>query len=105
MLTELKTPFEIIDELVENIENRRKHQKIRQKDLAQMSGVSLSSYQKFLYDKTISLTSLIKIMYALDMMKNLDGLVKKEKPLTLDDIRAKQKQKALPQRVRVKDET
>ena len=104
MSIELKTPFEIIEELSLTIENTRKRKKIRQKDLCEKSGVSLSTYQKFLYDKTINITSLIKIMYFLNMMSNLESFIKYEEILTIDDIREKQKKKQFPMRVRLKNE-
>lgn len=104
MTVELKTPFEIIEELSLTIEKTRKRKKIRQKDLCQKSGVPISTYQKFLYEKTINITSLIKIMYYLNMMNNLENLIKYEEILTIDDIRDRQKDKKLPKRVRVKNE-
>ena len=104
MNIELKTPFEIIEELAFTIEKTRKRKKIRQKDLCEKSGVPLSTYQKFLYDKTINITSLIKIMYFLNMMKNLESLIKYEEILTIDDIREQQKEKQLPMRIRKKNE-
>lgn len=101
---EMKTPFEIIETLAETIENTRKRKKIRQKDLCKISEVSLSTYQKFLYSKTINIASLIKIMYALNMMKNLEGLIHYEEIVTIDDIRDRQKNKTLPERIRIKNE-
>ncbi len=100
----MKTPFEIIETLAETIENTRKRKNIRQKDLCKNSDVSLSSYQKFLYEKTINITSLIKIMYALNMMKNLEGLIHYEEMVTIDDIRDRQNNRKLPKRIRVKNE-
>ena len=104
MSIELNTPFEIIEELAFIIEKTRKRKKIRQKDLCEKSGVPLSTYQKFLYDKTINITSLIKIMYFLNMMKNLESFINYEEILTIDDIREQQKEKQLPMRIRKKNE-
>ena len=104
MSIELKTPFEIIEALALSIEKTRKRKKIRQKDLCEKSGVPLSTYQKFLYEKSIGITSLIKIMYYLNMMDNLAGLIKYEEILTMDDIREKQRKEELPKRVRKKNE-
>ena len=104
MSIELNTPFEIIEELAFIIEKTRKRKKIRQKDLCEKSGVPLSTYQKFLYDKTINITSLIKIMYFLNMMNNLESLIKYEEILTIDDIREQQQEKQLPMRIRKKNE-
>jgi len=104
MSIELKTPFEIIEELADTIEQTRKRKKLRQEDLCTRSKVSLATYQKFLYKKTINIVSLIKIMYTLNMMKNLEGLIKYEEILTLDDIRDRQKKKKVPKRIRLKNE-
>ena len=100
----LQTPYEIIETLVANIEKTRKRKKLRQKDVAQKSGVPLATYQKFIYEKNISLVSLIKIMYLLDMTDNLASLVAYEEFQTLDDIRAIKANRSLPKRIRVKDE-
>jgi transcriptional regulator with XRE-family HTH domain len=104
MSIEFKTPFEIIEELSHTIEKTRKRKKIRQKDLCKECGVPISTYQKFLYEKTINLANLIKIMYFLNMMSNLENFIKYEEILTIDDIRNRQKDKKLPKRVRVKNE-
>lgn len=100
----MKTPFEIIETLAETIESTRKRKKLRQKDLCKNSDVSLSSYQKFIYEKRINITSLIKIMYALNMMKNLEGLTHYQEMTTIEDIRERQNNKKLPKRIRVKNE-
>ncbi len=99
-----KTPYEIIEDLVLTIEKTRKRKKIRQKDLSEKSGVPIATYQKFIYEKNISLASLIKIMYTLNMMDNLKAFIKYEEIMTLEDIRDKQKKKSLPQRVRLANE-
>ncbi len=100
----MKTPYEIIETLAENIENTRKRKKIRQKDLCKNSGVSIATYQRFLYEKTINITSLVKIMYALNMMKNLEGFIHYEEIVTIEDIRDRQNSKKLPKRIRVNNE-
>lgn len=43
-------------------------------------------------------------MYALNMMKNLEGLIHYEEMATIDDIRDRQNNKKLPKRIRVKNE-
>ena len=97
---ELMTPYEIIDNLVESIEKTRKRNKIKQIDLCKQCDVPLSTYQKFIYKKTINLVSIIKIMYSLNMMKNLEEFIKYAEILTIEDIRTKNKKNKLPQRVR-----
>ncbi len=89
-MIELKTPLNIISELIELIEQERISQELRQEDLAKIADVSLSTYRKFLADKNISLQRLIKIMYALNMWDNLSGLIKQQEFKTIEDIRKKQ---------------
>ena len=104
MNVDLKTPYEIIEKLTDTIEKTRKKKKIRQKDLCEKSGVSIATYQKFLYKKTITLVSLIKIMYFLKMINNLENFIKYNEIITLEDIRDEQKKKNIPQRIRIKSE-
>lgn len=103
-MVELKTPYDIIDELANIIEKTRIAKNMRQKDLCADAGVSLSTYQNFLYDKKISITNLIKIMYTLDMYSNLSGLIAYNEIKTLADIKKAKKEQQKPQRVRLKDE-
>ena len=99
-MIELRTPFEIIEELTKTIENTRKRKKLRQQDLCDLANLSIATYQKFIYQKKISLISLVQVLYALDMMSNLEGLIYYDEIQTLDDIRAASNKKQLPKRVR-----
>jgi len=101
-MIELKTPSEIIDTLVENIEKQRIRTKIKQLELCQNAEVPLSTYQNFIYQKKISLPSLIKIMYTLKMWDNLKGLIEYEDVVSIDDMRRMHKKKQLPKRVKDK---
>lgn len=99
-MVELKTPFEFIEELIETIENTRKRKKLRQQDLCDLTGLSIATYQKFIYHKKISLISLVQVLYALDMIGNLEGLIAYDEIQSLDDIRAVVNKNPLPKRVR-----
>lgn len=99
-MIELKTPDEIIDALVDNVERERKLKKYKQIDLCKKADVAISTYQNFIYKKNISLTTLIKLMYTLKMWDNLDGLIKYEQKLSIQDIRDINKKKELPKRIR-----
>ncbi len=99
-MIELKTPFEIIEELTNAIENTRKRKKLRQQDLCDLANLSIATYQKFIYQKKISLISLVQVLYALDMISNLEGLIHYDEIQTLDDIRASSNKTSLPKRVR-----
>ena len=99
-MIELKTPFEFIEELIETIEKTRKRKKLRQQDLCDIARLSIATYQKFIYQKKISLISLVSILYALDMIANLEGLIAYEEIQSLDDIRDVANKNSLPKRVR-----
>jgi transcriptional regulator with XRE-family HTH domain len=103
-MIELKTPLNIISELIDIIEQTRISQELRQQDLANIADVSLPTYRKFIADKNISLQRLIKIMYALNMWDNLSGLLKKEEFKSIEDIRAKQTN-TKPQRIKLKKDS
>ncbi len=103
-MIELKTPSEIIDSLVVNIEKTRKQMKLRQVDLCEIANVPLATYQSFIYKKNINLVSLIKIMYSLKMWDNLEGLIAFEEIKTIEDIRLAKKQQQLPKRIRKSSE-
>jgi predicted transcriptional regulator len=99
-MIELKTPFEFIEELVDTIEKTRKRKKLRQQDLCELAGLPIATYQKFIYQKKISLSSLVQVLYALDMISNLEGLIAYDEIQSLDDIRATANKTPLPKRVR-----
>ncbi|MDQ1340863.1 MAG: hypothetical protein QG567_2021 [Campylobacterota bacterium] len=103
-MIELKTPSEIIDILIETIEKTRKKNKLRQIDLCKSADVPLATYQNFLYSKTISLISLIKVMYVLKMNNNLEKFIYFEETISLKDIRLIKKKKTSPKRIRISDE-
>ena len=101
-MIELKTPNNIITDLIELIEKERLNQELRQEDLAKIADISLSTYRKFLANKNISLQRLIKIMYALNMWDNLSGLLHKQEFKTIEDIRLKQADNMSVKRIKVK---
>ncbi len=101
-MIELQTPSEIIESLVENIENQRIKKKMKQLELCKNAEVPLSTYQNFIYEKKISLPSLIKIMYALQMWDNLQGLIEYEEVASIEEMKLRHKKKVLPKRVKDK---
>lgn len=103
-MIELKTPSEIIDSLVVNIEKTRKQMKLRQVDLCKIADVPLATYQSFIYKKNINLVSLVKIVYSLKMWDNLEGLIAFEEIKSIEDIRMAKKQQQLPKRIRKSSE-
>lgn len=83
---EQKTPREIIKELVQKIQKRRKKLKISQADLAKRSGVSLGSIKRFETKYQISLSSLIKIAIALDVEYDFDDLFKQKTYSSIQEV-------------------
>ena len=83
---EQKTPREIIKELVQKIQKRRKKLKISQADLAKRSGVSLGSIKRFETKYQISLSSLIKIAIALDVEGDFDDLFKQKTYSSIQEV-------------------
>lgn len=99
-MTELKTPSEIIETLVDTIEKQRIKKKIKQVELCKDAEVPLSTYQNFIYKKKINLPALIKVMYTLQMWDNLQGLISYEELSSIDEMKRIQKTKSHPKRVK-----
>ena len=94
---ELHTPREIIGELVQIIEKERKLQRLQQKELSQKASIPLPTYREFVYNKKISLENLLKLLFALRLFQNIDGLLYKKPYESIEDIKRKE---ILPQRIR-----
>ncbi|MCV6608498.1 MAG: hypothetical protein OIF32_09805 [Campylobacterales bacterium] len=86
-MIELSTPVELIKEMAVNIENERKYQKIKQKDLAFKANIPYPTFKEFIYKDKISFENLLKILIALDMYENIKGLLTKREPMSLEDIK------------------
>lgn len=95
-MIELNTPLEIIAKLALLIENERKLQGLQQKEIADKAGVPLPTYRDFIYKNKISLVGLIKLVVALRMFDNLQGLLKQREIRTLDEMKNEIK---LPSRI------
>jgi predicted transcriptional regulator len=96
-MIELKTPKSMIEVLIEVIENERKFQAIQQKELAVKASIPLPTYKAFIYKKKISLENLLKVLFALKMFDNMNGLLKKRAFASIDEIENKNK---IPKRIR-----
>ena len=81
-----KTPNEIAKELVEKIKQQRKKLKISQIQLAAKSGVSLGSIKRFESKYEISLNSLIKILIALNLERDLENLFTQKNYASIDEV-------------------
>ena len=81
-----KSPNDIAKELVEKIKQHRKRLKISQIQLAAKSGVSLGSIKRFESKYEISLNSFIKILFALNLEKELESLFTHKSYNSIDEV-------------------
>ncbi len=93
----LQTPKSIIEDLIKVVEDERKFQHIQQKELAKKASIPLATYKAFVYKKRISLENLLKILFALRMFNNINGLLTKRTFASIEEIENKNK---LPKRIR-----
>jgi len=96
-MTELQTPKSIIENLIKIVENERKFQGIQQKELALKASIPLPTYKAFVYKKIISLENLLKVLFALKMFDNINGLLTKRTFTSIAEIENKDR---LPKRIR-----
>jgi ribosome-binding protein aMBF1 (putative translation factor) len=94
---ELYTPKEIIKEMVEVVERERRSQNLQQKTLAQKASIPLPTYREFVYNHKISLENLLKLMFALKLFKNIEGMLHKKSYESIKEIKQKDN---LPKRIR-----
>ena len=81
-----KTPHEVAMELAEKEKAKRKYKKLTQQQLADRSGVSLGSLKRFEQTGEISLTSLLKLAFVLDSLKDFEGLFPKTEYKSIQEI-------------------
>lgn len=96
-MIELQNPKSIIKDLAKNIEKERKRQKIQQKELAEKASIPLPTYKNFIYHNKISLEAVLKILFALRMTENINGLVKEREFKSIEEI---ENRDMIPQRIR-----
>jgi len=94
---ELYTPKEIIEEIVQIVEKERRSQKMQQKALAQKASIPLPTYREFIYNHKISLENLLKLLFALKLFKNIEGLLHQRSYESIEEIKQQEK---LPKRIR-----
>ena len=90
------TPKELIEKLSKRIEDERKLQKLSQQALSTKADMPLPTYKAFLYHQKLSLESLFKLLFALKMTENIEGLLTQRTHQSLADL----KEDTLPKRVR-----
>lgn len=82
----LKSPADINMEIAKRVQKKRKTHKLTQKQLAQRSGVSLGSVKRFERTGEISLSSLVKIAFALDCEKDFDELFSRKEYSSIQEV-------------------
>lgn len=82
----LKTPYDVSMELAERAKEKRKYMKLTQMQLAEKSGVSLSSLKRFERKGEISLSSLLKIAMVLDSLKDFENVFEKPEYASIEEI-------------------
>ncbi len=82
----LKTPYDVSRELAERAREKRKYMKLTQMQLADKSGVSLSSLKRFEKTGEISLSSLLKIAMVLDSLKDFEKIFEKPEYTSIEEV-------------------
>lgn len=70
----MRSPNEINSEIAARMRERRKERKLSQVQLSERADVSLGSLKRFEHTGEISLSSLIKLAFALGCEDDFDGL-------------------------------
>lgn len=87
LLESPKLPSTAMSEVAKNAKARRKQRGLSQMALAQHSGVSFGSIQRFEQSGQISLEALLKIAFALECIDGFESLFPVDKtPKTLDEL-------------------
>lgn len=86
ILTDIKTPTDIAQDLVARVRARRKVLGLTQRELAETSGVSYGSIKRFETTGEISLASLIKIAFALNCESDFDTLFAQQGYATIEEV-------------------
>lgn len=84
--TILKSPDEINQEIVKRMRDRRKEKKLTQANLSERSNVSLGSLKRFEQTGEISLSSLIKIAFALGCEDDFNNLFAKKGYSSIQEV-------------------
>ena len=88
------SPYDVMSEFSKIIEKERIRLELRQSDLYSLAGISSSAYANFLKNKNTSFENIIKLLYALNMTSNIEGLLTKQEYHSLDEIRLVKKKES-----------
>ncbi|MCD8119930.1 MAG: helix-turn-helix transcriptional regulator [Lachnospiraceae bacterium] len=81
-----KLPGDVSNEIAMRVRARRKEQNLTQKSLSRKSNVSLGSVKRFEQTGEISLSSLIKIAFALGYETDFDDLFAKKSYSSIQEV-------------------
>ncbi|MDO5575184.1 MAG: helix-turn-helix transcriptional regulator [bacterium] len=85
-LSLLKSPNQINKDIALRIKKRRKEKNLTQAQLSKRSDVSLGSIKRFETTGEVSLTSLIKIAFALGLEADFDSLFSKKGYSSIQEV-------------------
>ena len=80
------TPNEVGDEIAAKVKARRLELNLTQEGMAIRSGLKFSTYRRFEQTGEISLRGLLQIAYALNAIKDFDGLFATKQYQSLEDV-------------------
>jgi transcriptional regulator with XRE-family HTH domain len=82
-----KLPHQVMADIAAKARARRKHRQLSQKELAERSGVSFGSIQRFEQSGQIALEALLKIAFVLECIDSFDSLFPVDTaPKSLEDL-------------------
>lgn len=82
----LKSPNDVNKDIAKKVKDRRKEKKLSQVELSAKSNVSLGSIKRFETKGEISLSSLIKIAFALGCEDDFDNLFSKKQYSSIQEV-------------------
>lgn len=82
----LRSPADINMEIAQRVRKKRKANKLTQQQLSRKSGVSLGSLKRFEQIGEISLSSLIKIAFALGCEEDFDALFGRKEYSSIQEV-------------------
>ena len=82
----LKSPGDVNFEIAERMRSRRKERRLTQQELSRKADVSMGSLKRFERTGEISLSSLIKIAFALGCEADFDSLFAKKGYASIEEV-------------------
>lgn len=81
-----KLPHDYLKIISQNVKARRLEKNLTQEGLASRAGLKLPTYRKFEHTGEISLFSLLKIAWVLDMLDDFDLLFTKKQYESIEEV-------------------